>query len=854
MTSTNRPPTDSDELAQSDFAVRPGDLPRLVTSPTPRPESVLSGDHWRITVLTDGLVRIEWSPDGGFEDRASTMAIHRDLPTPAYEVKETNDWLEVTTRRFVLRYDCRSFSPSGLSISIEARGISPFRRLWRYGQPSRDLGGTLRTLDGVDGRAPLGSGVVSRSGIAALDDSNSFLLDEDGWVAPRVEGRRDLYVFCYGSDHEEALRAFYALSGPQPLVPRFALGNWWSRWHPYRADEYLELIDRFAEAGIPFSVAVLDMDWHLVGTIELSQGGGWTGYSWNTELIPDPPAFLSGLHERGLRVSLNLHPADGVRAFEDPYPEMSRALGRDSSAGAPIRFDLSDPSFVSAYLSVLHRHLEDQGVDFWWIDWQSGTESGIPGVDPLWMLNHFHFLQSQRRRLPPLILSRFPGPGGHRYPVGFSGDTVISWASLAFQPECTATAANIGFGWWSHDIGGHFGGRRDDELFVRWVQLGVFSPIFRLHSNRNPFMRKDPFAYDPSVKKILEEALRLRHRLVPYLHTMNHRASKEGIPLVRPLYHLYPNEAAAYAEPNEYSFGSELLVLPVTTPTDPETLLASTRGWVPHGDWIDIFTGSVYRGPLNVQLHRPLERVPVLIRAGGILPLASVEDLRADRLPNSIEIVVAPGADGCFTLVEDDGRGGYGDQVTPIYTPMSWDQASGTLSIGPATVLPRPSAEAAGNEPPPATDRPLGDREGGAGIVPLTRTWVVTLLASPDIWEANVNGETRPTAHGSLPGSRTVTVSESPTDGIVRVTFGRDRIPRTPNTDRLVFEIIDRARYDYTRKKVAWEIFQSYRPDVTKLASLQALDLPDGLLRAITEVLSTVHDGINATGEQETDL
>ena len=155
---------------------------------------------------------------------------------------------------------------------------------------------------------------------------------------------------------------------------------------------------------------------------------------------------------------------------------------------------------------MLHRGLEDDGVDFWWLDWQSGPHSRVAGIDPLWMLNHFHFLDSARDGRRPLTFSRYAGPGSHRYPVGFSGDTVISWASLAFQPYFTATASNIGYGWWSHDIGGHMFGGKDDELATRWLQLGVFSPILRLHSSANEFTTKEPWTYAPEARAVMTDA------------------------------------------------------------------------------------------------------------------------------------------------------------------------------------------------------------------------------------------------------------------------------------------------------------------------------------------------------------
>src|SRR6195952_4663143 len=503
---------------------------RMPVSPVAHPEAVLQGDRWRFSLLTDGLVRIEWAPDGVFEDRASTFALHRDLPVPRFEVVESDAVVEILTDRLHLTYDRGPFTPAGLT--VQARGaLTSWHSLWRFGDVAHDLGGTARTLDMADGRIPLEPGVIARGGVTALDDSTSFLFTEDGWVAPRPTGRLDFYVFAYGHDYAGALRAFYDLSGPQPVLPRWTLGNWWSRYHRYSADEYRELLDRFERERIRFSVAVLDMDWHRVESVPPEFGSGWTGYSWERELFPDPAGFLAELHDRGLRVTLNVHPADGVRAFEDTYADMARALGRDPEDGLPIAFDITDPAFLEAYFDVLHHRLEDEGVDFWWIDWQQGPYSRIPGIDPLWMLNHYHFLDSGRGDRRPLTFSRYAGPGSHRYPVGFSGDTIISWASLDFQPEFTATASNIGYGWWSHDVGGHLWGVRDDELTARWVQLGVWSPILRLHSSNNPFLAKEPWMFPGGARTRLGEALRLRARLVPYLHTMNHRAAVDGVPL-----------------------------------------------------------------------------------------------------------------------------------------------------------------------------------------------------------------------------------------------------------------------------------------------------------------------------------
>jgi alpha-glucosidase (family GH31 glycosyl hydrolase) len=223
-------------------------------------------------------------------------------------------------------------------------------------------------------------------------------------------------------------------------------------------------------------------------------------------------------------------------------------------------------------------------------------------------------------RKRPITFSRYAGPGSHRYPVGFSGDTVTSWESLDFQPYFTATAANIGYGWWSHDIGGHMFGTRDDEMVARWFQLGTFSPINRLHSTASPFQGKEPWMFGAEARAVMTEALRLRHRLVPYLYTMNEVAHRTGTPLVRPLYHADPRPETVFSSLNTFLFGSDLLVAPATTPRDRRTLRAATTAWLPEGTWVDFFDGTPYSGGRFVTLHRTLEQVPRVGQGGRDRP------------------------------------------------------------------------------------------------------------------------------------------------------------------------------------------------------------------------------------------
>lgn len=658
---------------------------RLDTQPVADAANVVQGDRYRITVLDAGLVRLEYSETGEFEDRASQMAVNRAFAPCKFTLTygaDRDGALEINTERLHLAYDGGEFTTHGLS--VQAKG-GYHDSVWRFGVPVANLGGTARTLDDVDGAIALESGVLARGGIAMVDDSATVLLTDDGWIAPRRPGNLDLYVFVYGHDFRRGLEVFYELTGPTPLLPRYALGNWWSRYHPYSAEQYLALMDRFDDEGIPFSVAVIDMEWHLVD-IDPRYGSGWTGYTWNTDLFPDPAGFLNELHERGLATSLNVHPADGVHAHEAAYPAMAKRMGVDPVDEVPVHFDPTDPNFLQAYFEELHHPLEAEGVDFWWLDWQQGGVSRMPGLDPLWLLNHFHYLDSGRDGRRPLTFSRYAGLGSHRYPIGFSGDTCITWESLDFQPYFTATASNAGYGWWSHDIGGHFKGYKDNELATRWVQLGVFSPINRLHSNENPFNSKEPWQFGPHAQRVMTEFLRLRHQLLPYLATMNVRAH-QGRPIVEPMYYKYPHEPAAYDVPNQFMFGTELLVAPITSPADRQTGLGRVKAWLPEGTWVDVFTGRRYRGDRTLYLHRDLDSIPVLARAGAIVPMVPAEEIGRGTDPTSrIELRVFAGGDGEFTLVEDR------DDQRWARTRITYDDSSGQVTVheveGEASTLP----------------------------------------------------------------------------------------------------------------------------------------------------------------------
>jgi alpha-glucosidase (family GH31 glycosyl hydrolase) len=307
-------------------------------------------------------------------------------------------------------------------------------------------------------------------------------------------------------------------------------------------------------------------------------------------------------------------------------------------------------------------------VDFWWIDWQQGQRTRLSGLDPLWWLNHLHFYDAARPgRGRPIIFSRWGGLGNHRYPIGFSGDTVVSWDSLAFQPYFTATAANVGYGWWSHDIGGHMDGVEDPELYLRWVQFGALSPVLRLHSTNNPYHERHPWGYDATVLQLAREAMQFRHAFIPYLYALAWHALQQGRTLVLPAYHLHPGEEPAYHCPAQYYLGPDLIAAPFTLPREGDTRLSRQVVWLPEvpgedGRWyavldgVHLRAGAPYRGGGWHTLYGALEDVPLFARSGAILPFGPRLAWDGIENPAELEVHAFAGGDGHFDLYEDDGQ------------------------------------------------------------------------------------------------------------------------------------------------------------------------------------------------------
>ena len=686
-----------------------------VTNPVADPRAIVILDKARFTVLTPQLIRMEWAADRKFEDHASFVFINRRLPVPPYtkDVTDGGRKLTIKTSALTLTYTDEgngSFSATDLSVSLMVDGKLT---VWKPGAIDlQNLRGTTRTLDGALGdktREPIGNGFVSRSGWAVEEDSTRPLFDFDDfsfkegenspwpWVMERPAGeRQDLYFFGYGHDYRKALGDYVRVAGRIPLPPRFAFGSWWSRYWAYSDQEIQDIVRGFHQNSTPLDVFVIDMDWHinreqLQAMGEKDQSGeslGWTGYTWNKLLFPDPTQFLDKLHADGLKVTLNLHPASGIQPWEEHYPEMAKAMGIDPATKKYVPFDITSKKWTINYFKYILHPLEKQGIDFWWLDWQQEPNTKLPGVNPTWWLNYVHFTDQEREGKRPLLFHRWGGLGNHRYQIGFSGDTISQWPSLAFQPWFTATAANVGYAYWSHDIGGHMPGAVDPELFTRWVQFGTFSPILRTHTTKNPDAERRIWAYPEPYSTILRSAFQLRYALVPYLYTEGRRTYDTGVAFFRPLYYDWPEDSEAYTSKDEYQFGDQMIVAPVVAPADKASGLATEQVWLPQGDWIEWPTGKHFTGPISVSRSFSIDQIPVYVKSGAIIPMAPPMSYTGEKPVNPLIVNIwplKPGQSSSYSLYEDSGvaveyQHGVFDR-TPIKATQTGDALK--VEIGP---------------------------------------------------------------------------------------------------------------------------------------------------------------------------
>jgi hypothetical protein len=718
----------------------------LVTAaPAMARTAVVKAGAARFEVLTPTLIRMEYAQDGQFEDAPTMTATRAWLPVPAFVVRRSGGWLKIRTRQVTLRYRLGSgpFTTANVQLNMAIAG-RPSSASPTPGSASGNLGGWTRALDNQVGPVPVHPGLLSTGGWYVLDDTDTVLLTSTSpgfAVRPAHTGPyQDWYLFAYGHDYARGLADLRALTGPAPLLPRSAFGVWFSRYYPYSESDYHSLLAQFRANSVPLDTLSVDTDWkhenNSVGAAAASIVAGapglpysWNGWEWDSTLFPNPQQFIGWAHSQGLSVTLNIHPT--IDSSDPQYPETVAKAGpltpdngeckvlEADPTGTCMTFDWTNPRQLAAYFA-LHQPLEQAGVDFFWLDWCcDGPQPSVPGLTAdTWINSQYAAEQADRGSRWPAFSriggafsadgvdgDRNQGDGGdgafaeHRSTIQFTGDTCATWSMLAFEAQLSAEEGNIGLPYVSHDIGSYNGvpgnlpcGDSDelgplasashhlpDDLYARWVQFGTFQPLDRLHSNHGDRL---PWEYGAAADQSATQFLQLREALNPYIYTLARRSSDTGLPITGGLYLQWPEQAAAYQYPSEFTFGPNMVIEPVTTSGDP----APASLWIPPGRWIDYFTGQTFRGPTTVTLSVPLSQMPVLVRSGSILPTQPTTPYTPSAPNPSLILTVFPGPRGRFTLYDDQGQGLAYRQGQYTLTPIAQRQRRGrsTVTIGPA--------------------------------------------------------------------------------------------------------------------------------------------------------------------------
>ena len=651
----------------------------------------------RFTLIDEGTLRLEYAPDGKFVDNKSFMAVIREYPDVLYTIKDNAKQVTISTSKLKLVYKkgTSPLSAENLTISSTKAISTPF--VWKPGmQQKGNLKGTYRTLDGYDGseyqysnpkhEMPIEDGILATDGWSLIDDSKSLLFDgakDWDWVTERksAEGAQDWYFMAYGHDYKSALLSYTKFAGKVPLPPRYTFGYWWSRYWSYSDQDLRNLIGNFQRLDLPLDVLVIDMDWHPISE---QAGGGWTGWDWNEILFPDYKAFLKYLDEQGVKTTMNLHPADGVRPYEKKYNEFMQRLGKND--GKTYTWLGSDKKYVKALFDTyLHPYI-DEGVDFWWLDWQQWEKDrAIKSLDNVFWCNYIWFTDMENNGTKrPMLYHRWGGLGNHRYQIGFSGDSYITWKSLKFLPYFNSTASNVLYGYWSHDIGGHqskkYGTPVEPQLYTRAMQMGQYMPIIRSHSTKDPSLNKEPWAFDQVTQQRLANVINGRYTLVPYIYTMARKTYETGISLCRPLYYDSPEAKEAYEYKEEYMFGDNMLIAPVTEEINKESGYATVKLWLPEGLWLEYETGEMLQGGKTYERRFTMDEYPVYVKAGSILPYyGKLKNLSGTD--QAVTVRVFPGAEkGEFQLYEDNGEDkNYVKEYAT--TPLSYTRNGNKLSV-----------------------------------------------------------------------------------------------------------------------------------------------------------------------------
>ncbi len=490
------------------------------------------------------------------------------------------------------------------------------------------------------------------------------------------------YYFIYGPDLNRVVSRYRELTGQAPLFPKWAYGYWQCRERYHSQQELLDTADEFRNRKIP--VDVLVQDWQYWGKY------GWNAMKFDEDHYPQPKELLDQLHAKDLHMMISVWSRFGEET--DIYKRMrSQSL---LIQGTPW-MDFFNPKAQKTFWDELHKGLFEDGMDSWWMDASEpefdvlkgkqtflGSGESVRNAYPLYVTKAIYEGQrstTDKKRVVILTRSAFAGQQRNAA-ASWSGDITGNWATLRRQIAAGLSFSMSGIPYWTTDIGGFF--RPADQytsdayhqLLIRWFEYGAFCPIFRVHGYQS---NAEPWNYGQQVERILTKYDELRYRLLPYIYSAAWGVTNRGETLMRALPLEFASDPGARGISDQFLFGSALLINPVA-----DEGAKQRNVYLPAGtDWIDFWTGKSLNGGRTIAADAPLDRIPIFVRAGSIIPFGPRVESASEK-EDHIELRIYPGADGDFTLYEDEGDSYGYEHGVYAEIPIHWDDRAKTIKIG----------------------------------------------------------------------------------------------------------------------------------------------------------------------------
>ena len=596
----------------------------------PESKCIIKGKNYRFSILTPRLIRLEYNKNGVFEDRATSLVINRTFGNSAFTITPDENFLIITTEYFTLKYS----KEKPLSSSTIKVTVTETDKEWTPGHSDfRNFGSIGYSLDDLKAKFKLSKGLYSLDGFVCIDDSKNYVLDNENFI--KREPTTDLYLFVYRTDLGLCLQDYFKLTGYPPMIPRYALGCWWYKNDKYNMHDIDNVIKNFNDTHIPISVFLLGDKWH--NNIE----------NYNYDITLFEPSVLNKYYSNKEQIfGLTIDPSLKINSNDPLYNEAIKYIQpvKDYISLIPL-----NNNSINVYLNLIVKKLLNSGINLFNIDYNNKMDQ-----DGLFLLNHYHYVIANMQQRG-IILSRNPGIAPHRYPIIYSGKTKVSWETLNFLPSYNNSAANLGISWHTHAIGGYYGGIEYDELYLRYLQFGVFNPIFVLSSDAGKYYKREPWKWNQLILNVIKEYMQLRNKLVPYIYNESYNYHRYGVPLIQPLYYKYPK---IYDEPNyvnQYFFGSKIMISPIVKRKNVEMNRVVQRLFIPSGLWYDYSTGKKFIGNKYYMNFYKDEDYPIFVKEGSIIPMSLDNNTNC---PKNMEIQIFPAEKGLYSsyeLYEDDG-------------------------------------------------------------------------------------------------------------------------------------------------------------------------------------------------------